>query len=297
MRIRIENGMLCAEVETLGAEMRSLVKRSGEQELMWSGDPAYWGGVSPVLFPFIGKLKDKTYTYQGKEYTMGQHGFARDMEFEVSCREKDRVVLALRDTEQTRECYPFAFRFEVEYALRGAQVETLFRMRNMGGEKAWFSVGGHPGFACPPAGDKDAKSRTDCSIRLIGLRDRDSFENLAVGPDGLLTGETVRIPVQDGLLPVTEHLFDQDALLLREQGVTAIALCDSRGQEYVRVESDVPVWGIWSRELSDAAYICLETWFGLCDYTDFHGTLQEKAGIIGVEAGACWEGGYRIVVS
>lgn len=297
MRIRIENGMLRAEVETLGAEMRSLVRKSGEQELMWGGDPAYWGGVSPVLFPFIGKLKDKTYSYQGKKYTMGQHGFARDMEFEIGCRESDRVVLTLRDTEDTRKCYPFAFCFEVEYALRDNRVETSFRMRNMGEEKAWFSVGGHPGFACPPVADKEAKSRTDCSMRLTGLRDRNFFENLTVGPDGLLTGETVRMSAQEGLLPVTEHMFDQDALLLWEQGVTGIALCDSQGREYVRVESEAPVWGIWSRELSGAAYICLETWFGLCDYTDFHGTLQEKAGIIGVEAGACWEGGYRIVVS
>ena len=79
----LTNGVISAKVRTQGAELISLRKNSTGQEYMWSGNPEYWSRVSPVLFPFVGKLKEQQYTYKGTIYQPKPHGFARDMCFDV----------------------------------------------------------------------------------------------------------------------------------------------------------------------------------------------------------------------
>lgn len=49
-----------------------------------------------MLFPFVGSLKDKKFTVDGTDYPMGQHGFARDMEFELVSQTKDEAWFSLK---------------------------------------------------------------------------------------------------------------------------------------------------------------------------------------------------------
>ena len=80
-----------------------------------SADAKYWGRTSPVLFPFVGGVKNKVYRHEGKEYPMNQHGFARDMDFTLISRSTDEAWLALEDTDETRKVYPFHFHLEIGY--------------------------------------------------------------------------------------------------------------------------------------------------------------------------------------
>ena len=81
MRYTIENVKIRCEIDSHGAELKSFVRKADGKEIMWDANPAYWNRTSPVLFPFVGGVKDKIYRFEGKEYSIGQHGFARDMEF------------------------------------------------------------------------------------------------------------------------------------------------------------------------------------------------------------------------
>lgn len=299
MRYFLENEVLRLEVESKGAEIRSLIKKENGQEYMWSGDEAYWSGVSPLLFPFIGSLKNGRYFYKGREYAMAKHGFASKMEFTVLEQEKGYLVMGIRDTEETRKCYPFSFRLEVAYRLDGSAVTESWRVYNDGRETMYFSIGGHPAFACPPAadpeGDGKTRSRTECSILLTGTGEREQVDSLCVIPGGLLSGQTVKVDVREGSIPISPGLFSIDTILLREQ-INAASLCDGKGREYVRVESAAPVWGIWSLEDCAASYICLEPWFGLCDYDNFQGELEDRPFTNRVKPGNVWEQGFRVIV-
>ena len=73
---QISNDKITIQVDSLGAELKSLKSLPDGREYMWQGDPAYWGRTSPVLFPIVGGLKDGRYRVDGREYAMGQHGFA-----------------------------------------------------------------------------------------------------------------------------------------------------------------------------------------------------------------------------
>ena len=77
----IENEFLKVAVSPHGAELCSIFDKEKQHEVVWQADPAYWNRHAPVLFPFVGKVNEGLYRYKGKSYPMGQHGFARDMEF------------------------------------------------------------------------------------------------------------------------------------------------------------------------------------------------------------------------
>ena len=77
----IENEFLRVEINPSGAELQSVIDKKNKIELLWNGDPAFWSRRAPLLFPIVGKLRDNTMNYLGKQYQMSQHGFARDAAF------------------------------------------------------------------------------------------------------------------------------------------------------------------------------------------------------------------------
>lgn len=78
----IENEKLSVTIAAHGAELSSIYDKENDRELVWQADPTFWNRHAPVLFPNVGKYYGGYFTYNGKEYPMGQHGFARDTEFE-----------------------------------------------------------------------------------------------------------------------------------------------------------------------------------------------------------------------
>ena len=77
----LENNILKVTVDSKGCEIRDVLCKTDNTHRMWNANPEGWKRVAPVLFPLIGKYKDNQSIYNGKVYEMGQHGFARDMEF------------------------------------------------------------------------------------------------------------------------------------------------------------------------------------------------------------------------
>ena len=104
----LNNGELEIKVNSHGAELRAITDVKTGREYMWYADSAYWGRVSPVLFPVVGSYKDGESRYGEKTYKMSQHGFARDMEFDLREQTEDTLWFSLKDNEATKEKYPFA---------------------------------------------------------------------------------------------------------------------------------------------------------------------------------------------
>lgn len=300
MEYVLENEQLRAVIRDFGAELKSLQDKASGQEYLWEADPQFWGKTSPVLFPFIGKLEGAGYRCRTGFYKIDKHGFARDMEFSVTAKTEASITLAISDTETTRQKFPFPFRLELTYTLTGNVLTVGWEVFNTGAETMPFSFGGHPAFSCPLKGADG--SRTDCFIRLYAQDGkpvpRKALLSTDIGvPDGLLTGNSTELQTTDGFLAVTEHLFDQDALCLEKQDIRAVGLCDSERKEYIRLEADCPVWGIWSVPDSRAGYICLEPWWGICDSKDYRGSVEERPYTNIVKAGESFADSFRIAVS
>ena len=86
----LSNDKISIEIANHGAELTSIM--ANEQEYLWQCDPKYWGRHSPVLFPIVGRVWDNQYKNEGAIYKLGQHGFARDMDFQLTYEEDNAVV-------------------------------------------------------------------------------------------------------------------------------------------------------------------------------------------------------------
>lgn len=266
---QISNDKITIQVDSLGAELKSLKSLPDHREYMWHGDPAYWGRTSPVLFPIVGGLKDGKYRVDGKEYAMGQHGFARDMEFQLKSQVASEIWFTLNSDYKTLEKYPYPFQLEIGYELSGSTVIVKWRVVNQAGDVIWFSIGGHPAFLCPidPGTDQT-------QYKLVFDAKEQIVSSCIEG--GLINGEKKSYALRNGALPVTAELFDNDALVIEGDQVHSVALARPDGTPYLTVEFDAPLFGVWSPPKKKAPFICIEPWYGRCDRETFDGDLSER---------------------
>ena len=147
----IQNNYLTVQVKNAGAELCSIKDKAGT-EYLFDANPAYWGRSAPVLFPFVGSLKNKSFVYEGKSYQMGQHGFARDRDFSLLQKEEASIWFRLTSNEETLAIYPLPFVLDIGYQLEDNSIRVLWNVHNPSDKSLLFSIGAHPAFLCPPCG-------------------------------------------------------------------------------------------------------------------------------------------------
>ena len=266
----IENDYLLVKVKSDGGELTSVIDKKTKMEYIWCGDSKYWGRQAPILFPVVGSMKNKEYTYNGVTYAMRQHGFARDMEF--SCEQEDNAIwCTLESTQDTKVRYPFDFRLRLGYVLEGRTVKVIWNVINTGSISLPFSIGGHPAFNCPV----DDRKQSEYYIRTNAKKEIFYGE---VNESGLLkSGVLNKLEVsEDGSFLIDEHMFDKDALVIEGKQLNRIELLTPDKKAYVTVEFDMPLCGIWSPTKKNAPFVCIEPWCGRCDSDTFDGDIYSR---------------------
>lgn len=285
----IKNDHLTVKIRSMGAELKS-VKDADDNEYIHDANPKYWHRSAPVLFPSIGKMKNGEYEYNGKKYPMTPHGFARDKEFTLVNRTEDSIMFRLEDDEETYKIYPFHFEFQIGYQLMKNHIKVIWKLENKGEDTMYYALGGHPAFLCPLI------PGTDRYNYYIKFQDKDSIVSSRLDENGLVIKDKEEFRLENGYLKVTEHLFDKDALVLENDQVHSISLVMPDRTEYVKVDFDTPVVGVWSPAKYDVPFICIEPWYGRADASDYNGTLQEREWGNQLEAGKTTEYSWTITI-
>ena len=114
---KLENNNLIIESKISGAELTRIYSKKFDKEILWSGDSKFWGRHSPILFPIVGRLKDNETIIEDNSYNMSQHGFARDMEFEIIDNDDISITYKLISSENTKSYYPYDFELIIKYTL------------------------------------------------------------------------------------------------------------------------------------------------------------------------------------
>ena len=148
MKYEISNEYLKVKADTEGAILWSVTDKDGF-EYIWQGDDRYWNEHGANLFPYIARLWEKSYIFQGKTYHMDIHGFAKDSVFSCEKAGENELVFAMEDTRETLEQYPFHFRFEIRYLLEKNTLKVFYSVKNKDEKTMYFGIGGHPGFNIP----------------------------------------------------------------------------------------------------------------------------------------------------
>lgn len=116
-----------------------------DQSRFKNPDLSVRGGM-PVLFPICGNLPDNMYTYRGQTLHLKQHGFARDLPWDVTDQTPTSLTLVLESNEVTHTHYPFNFQITFTYQIQDNALRIHQRYFNRSQESMPFSVGLHPYF-------------------------------------------------------------------------------------------------------------------------------------------------------
>ncbi|MDO1605404.1 aldose 1-epimerase family protein [Lactobacillus sp. YT155] len=268
----LENEELKATINLDGAEIVSVKDIATDTEYMWQADPEVWKRHAPVLFPFVGKLKDDQFSYDGQDYSMTQHGFARDKKFEVSVQDNNFVSLLLKSDADSIRKYPFEFEFYINYTLQQRSILVNYQVINPKNQELYFSVGAHPGFTVPLTGETKYE---DYYLELSPdeIRYQIPLISSNIDPKNHFKTNTSKYPIN-------HELFKDDALIFELEGSNTISIKSDKTNYGISVSSDNAEFvGLWSSYPTEGNFVCIEPWWGTADTIDASGKFEEKFAI------------------
>jgi galactose mutarotase-like enzyme len=275
--VTIASEALIARINPLGAELLSLTDPQGRQ-YMTDGNPTFWTGHAPVLFPIVGELNGGHYRLGDRTYPLGRHGFARRSRFEVIEASGAAARFRLTDSEETRAVYPFAFVLTLGFALDGATLHIEAIVANPGDAPLPFSLGFHPGFAWPLPGG----CAKGAHVVSFAEAEPEPIRRLSQ-PAGLLLPEPCWSPVDGHHFIPAASLFEADAMIWDRLASRAVTFGAPGGAQIALAFPDMPMLGIWQKP--GAPFLCIEPWQGIADPEGFEGDFREKPGVVELEPG------------
>ena len=275
--IEIKSDELQVQFQTFGGALSSIKDNDGV-EYLWQGDPTYWSGQAPVLFPICGSVRNDTVVYENKDgsHEIGKiprHGLVRKKEFDLVDQTDNSVTFAIEDTEEMYENYPYHFRLEITYIVTGKTIRTQYKIYNKESEKSMpYFIGGHPGFNCPLLADEvyedyylEFEEPETCSVPkpfaetgMLDFKDRSSWLD------------------NQKELDLNYDLFSYDAVTLDELESRKVALHSRKHDKGLRLHfEEFPNLIVWST-LNKGPFIALEPWSGLSTSLEEGDRLEEK---------------------
>lgn len=287
--IILQNEFLKASIHPKGAELVSLVLLASQLDFIWEGNPAFWSKHSPVLFPIVGGLKENTYCFQNKAYSLSRHGFAREKTFVVEQQQSDSVTFLLTQDENTLLVYPFEFVFRVRYTLLNNQLQVSYLIVNPSDTPLWFSVGGHPAFKVPLGAE------TEYNDYLLRFNQAEDWLRWPLTAEGLIETTPILIAEQTTDLALTKELFYEDALVFKNCHSDSVVLHTPKSSHSLRFDfPDFPYLGIWASKNAD--FVCIEPWCGIADSVNHNQDITQKEGIIELEGKAQFERSWTVTL-
>ena len=278
----LRNDTLVVDISAQGAELQRIYNTKTNLDYLWNANPQYWAKHSPVLFPIVGELKKGSYTYEGKTYKMGRHGFARDMQFVISDHSENSVTFTITDTPETLTAYPFHFTFSIQYTIDASRLYVVYKVQNTGSENMYFSLGGHPAFKVP------LTENTDFEDYYLLFSQIENAERYPLSTDGLIETTPKNFFNNAEKLPLQRSLFYEDALVFKHFQSNSITLKnDNITNGFTFYFEGFPYLGIWTKKGAD--FLCIEPWCGIADSTDATGNLAQKEGINLLQSGKIFD--------
>lgn len=266
----IENEKLMCTIASDGAEIRSLKNKATGEEYIWQINPSVWGSSSPVLFPSIGKIKEDKVIYDGKEYAMPKHGIIRNNKsLSFQKYSASTCAFTLESSPETLRQYPFQFSFSVAYTLISNRLLMTYTIENRDKVPMSFACGGHTAYACP------LNDQTKLSDYVIEFPTPLQLTSSTLGASGLLSLHQRDLASAAGVLPLSESLFDKDALIFAHLDCDWVRLRKKKDKKGIIVRfKGYPHLALWSKPSAD--YVCIEPWLGLPDLEEESLDITQK---------------------
>ena len=289
MDVTIQTGRMKAVIRDQGAELISLQYEG--REYLWNGDPAYWSGHAPNLFPFVGRLFEERYTLHGQEYHLGRHGFAKLMKFDVLEQSENAVTFGITDSEETRKVYPYLFDFQITFSLEDTRLFITADVFNRGRKILFFGYGGHPGFRVPI---EEGRSFEDYYLEFP---EKCFPDQVMMSKDVLVNGTLKPYPLVDGTkIPLHHDLFDNDAIVLTNTPYEVSLKADHAKHSVTVSYPGMPYIGFWHAVHTNAPYVAIEPWVSLPGRQDIVEEFSSLSDLVGVEPDDSYTNTWKITL-
>lgn len=288
MKHTLENEFLRVTVDSLGAELVSVINKETGAEMMWQADPALWDRHAPILFPQCGKVRGSQFVLDGKAYMSSAHGFARDYEHELVSADEKSLHFALEANEEILARFPRAFRFETTFTLEGRRLRHAVRVVNTGDKVLRFGLGYHPGFNFP---FDDKHTTKDYELRFDTAQTPMVCDNVAEGPNkGFVAGTKYALVENSPAIPLDDRMFDADSLAMSELTAKTISILEKDSGRCITLDIEgFPYVLLWSSAKSETLkFLCVEPWHNLQDPCDSTGDWDDKPCAAALEPGEEW---------
>lgn len=248
MQFKIKSEKLTAIIDNHGAELHS-VKDNNGYEYIWTAKDV-WQRHAPVLFPFVCNTVSKKYTVNGKEYSLSNHGFIRDVDFTDIVTAENEVTMTYCSNKDTLSRYPYEFIFSITYTVNSNTVAVRYDIENAGKDIMPFFTGGHPGFICPFEADMGAS-----------LEDYDVVYEKPEIIIQKLADRNVTVLNNAATISLSRELFKNDVFLKDKPASSWVCLKSRVSGRSIKVSYDNSgCIAVWSPYDERADFVCLEPW-------------------------------------
>lgn len=287
----LSNDKITLQIAEHGAELVSI--NVNNTEYLWQGDPKFWGRHSPVLFPIVGRVWNNQYHHEGITYELGQHGFARDMDFQLTYEEDNALIYTLESSQETLNKYPFPFVLEIGYRLKGNRIEVMWSVQNTGDKEMYFQIGAHPAFYY-----RDLDPTTHKRGYLDFGKKHTDLEYISPAEKGCVSDKRHILHTENGIMELTSDTFMCDTYMFDNSQLQKITLMDKEQKPYISLEFSSPLVAVWSPSAvhPDVPFVCIEPWYGRCDKVGYHGEFKDREWMQHLAPNKSFTTSYSIII-
>lgn len=287
----LENNKLKITAHTYGGELHNIFNKENDTEYLWNGDSSYWKYHAPILFPFVGKVKNNEYRVDGHTYSLPQHGLARVSEFTMINKSDSEISFELKYSDETLKVYPYKFSLIINYKLFDNNIKISYSVKNLDNKKIYFSIGAHPAFLCP------IDSNETINDYYLELNEKETASIKCLGADGHYNGIRKETLNNENIIPLSKELFKDDALVFDNLKSNKVSIKSKNHTKSLTMDfTGFPLMAFWSMP-TGAPFVCLEPWFGHSDETDFTGEFKDKPAIQNLAMGNVFTCSYTLTIN
>lgn len=290
MKYYIENELLKVGINSYGGSLTNIIDKIDGEEMLYQPLENSWKGQDVVIFPVVGKLKDKKYTVDSKEYKIESHGLIRYDNLELFEQKSDEITFIYYSNSLTLEQYPYDFEFKVNYKLIGKTVKVSYLVNNTSDSTMFYGIGGHPAFICDGI---FTEKEFDLKGNYVGLDCIVSEKYLLNETGSNITGKT---SFNQNVIELSKEFFRKElTLIIGSDTLKSATLFRKNGKKVVvKMESNKYV-ALWSDEYF-GNYCAIEPWWSLPDFVDNDSELKNKQTFISQEAHTTKKYSYEIEI-
>lgn len=290
MNYSIENDIIRVTISDRGAELKSILDRDGT-EYLWQGDENSWKDQAPNIFPYVARLTEGKYYYNGKFYEMPIHGFVSGSQLKVIYHTKENIIFLLSSNPETMKMYPFIFSYLVHYKIAGKKLYIMYEVINRDNKTMYFGLGGHPGFRVP------IEENLQFEDYYIEFPEKKKVYRVGISESKFVTGEDKPFLLRENkYLDLRHELFDEDAIILKNMGKSATLKSDMGRKGITVAYPHMKYLGIWHLPKMKVDYVCIEPWTSLPSREGIIEDITKQKDLISLEESLTYTNTWSIEV-